>query len=712
MKICLMCDLHLPSNRNALQYRVLDWAIEDICRKEPDCILYAGDATCDGDISTYQYFIEKMIRLDIPFIYIPGNSDLRCIESREDIYKTASCCKNTVGEISVFAVNDSDGKIPDEAFNIIESADHNDIVFMHHPLYVFSDEDRRKFIDWRKRHKDTVLFYGHLHKSASDDGITVSLQAMDPDKAIGECPCITYYETETRALRKAYYFAPVPLDFHDYLGVSCYSTLEHIDLAIDNGLHAIELRTSCIKTDWDLLEKSVKKWRENGGKDLSIHFPDVEYRNGDMRTNAIDQFVELVNRLKIDRITQHVPRVSVAEVKKDSGVLDVICDYLAEKFNTIDHPVVIGVENMHMTSQDTPNDSRRFGYIPEECLQFMRTLSLRCAHKVGINFDFGHARNNIPYSQKYQISTWLSQIGPYAVGYHIHQVIRGHGAFDNHTAITDVYGGLISYASFFKCWSDGTANKAPVIMEMRQEGAYDISLQTFRRHRERNVFDIHTHTHYSFCGKDKPDTLIVKAIEQGISVLGICDHSYGIGQRKREYIQLLHDLAEKYKDSIKLLCGIEIATLPHKYDIKDARQIDGCDYCLIEHITDPKSIVGANLFQFCENLGIPCGIAHTDLFSYCDMYGYEYEDFFSKMAERNIFWEMNVSYDSVHHYREHAYVADFVADGQKIEIIKNAGVTVSIGSDCHRCEEYSGEPVYRMYDFLQSKGIRMFDSLI
>ena len=53
MNICLMCDLHLPFDKNALQYAVLEWAIDDIKRENPDCIIYAGDVTCDGNKEVY-----------------------------------------------------------------------------------------------------------------------------------------------------------------------------------------------------------------------------------------------------------------------------------------------------------------------------------------------------------------------------------------------------------------------------------------------------------------------------------------------------------------------------------------------------------------------------------------------------------------------------------------------------------------------------------
>ena len=117
------------------------------------------------------------------------------------------------------------------------------------------------------------------------------------------------------------------------------------------------------------------------------------------------------------------------------------------------------------------------------------------------------------------------------------------------------------------------------------------------------------------------------------------------------------------------------------------------------------------LFAFCKKLGIPCGIAHTDLFKYCDARGYDYQTFFSKMAENNIFWEMNVSYDSIHKYKEHQYVLDFINDKEKLEIVKKTGVVVSIGSDCHRCEEYSGFQLHAIYTFLKKKEIKIFDAL-
>ena len=138
---------------------------------------------------------------------------------------------------------------------------------------------------------------------------------------------------------------------------------------------------------------------------------------------------------------------------------------------------------MHMTAKDTADGNRRFGYIPEECLQLMRLLGKRCRHQVGINFDIGHARNNAPYSKTYQIGTWFSMLGEHMVGYHMHQVTKGNGTFENHMPITQLYGSLISLASFFKCWETGRIQKAPIVFEMRPKDAYETTLATFSEDR-------------------------------------------------------------------------------------------------------------------------------------------------------------------------------------------------------------------------------------
>ena len=62
--------------------------------------------------------------------------------------------------------------------------------------------------------------------------------------------------------------------------------------------------------------------------------------------------------------------------------------------------------------------------------------------------------------------------------------------------------------------------------------------------------------------------------------------------------------------------------------------------------------------------------------------------FFKKMADNNIFWEMNVNRDSIHSYIEHEYVKTFFNDEKLINAVKESGLTLSVGFDGHKIEDY------------------------
>ncbi len=76
--------------------------------------------------------------------------------------------------------------------------------------------------------------------------------------------------------------------------------------------------------------------------------------------------------------------------------------------------------------------------------------------------------------------------------------------------------------------------------------------------------DFHTHT--NFCdGKDSPEEMVLSAIDKGMDTLGFSMHSFAefdldvydnpaaLGEYKKEVARL----KERYKDKIKILCGIE-----------------------------------------------------------------------------------------------------------------------------------------------------------
>ena len=242
--------------------------------------------------------------------------------------------------------------------------------------------------------------------------------------------------------------------------------------------------------------------------------------------------------------------------------------------------------------------------------------------------------------------------------------------------------------------------------------------------------DLHSHTYYSFCGKDTPEQIVEAAIAGGLELFGITDHNYGIGYARhsvfcatanmglnnlertlRRYFDHMNLIKEKYADRIRVLRGIEICTLKSEnhpnFSLPDGADISFFDYCLIENLDATTSVTGGDLFTYAKKLGTPVtGIAHTDMFSFIAKLGANPYDYFSRMAEQNIFWEMNVSYDSIHGYRQHAYMLKFFEDEAQQEIVRKSGVRVSIGFDGHNVEDYLPDRVKDYCQRLTAMGIK------
>ena len=246
------------------------------------------------------------------------------------------------------------------------------------------------------------------------------------------------------------------------------------------------------------------------------------------------------------------------------------------------------------------------------------------------------------------------------------------------------------------------------------------------------IQDLHSHTYYSFCGNDSPEEVIEAAIEANIEMLGINDHNYGIGlgtqqmfkatagqvigayhsNMLRRYYEHISLLKEKYADKIKLLCGIEIATAtqnPHCL-LPEGEDVSFFDYSLIEHLNPDttKTVTNGDLFGYAERLGTKTvGIAHTDMFAFINGINQEPYRYFKKMADNNIFWELNVNYDSIHGYKEHAYVKEFFENEIQQQIIRESGVRLAVGFDGHLLSDYLPQRVVDFCDKVTKLGIKL-----
>jgi len=241
------------------------------------------------------------------------------------------------------------------------------------------------------------------------------------------------------------------------------------------------------------------------------------------------------------------------------------------------------------------------------------------------------------------------------------------------------------------------------------------------------IQDLHSHTYYSYCGKDSPEAVIKNAIASGIELMGISDHYYGVVMNRpgvtydsdehrvithnnalKRYFEHIKTLADKYKDYIEVWCGIEITTVDKGFTLlPDGVDVSMFDYCLIENFQLKESVVD-DVLAFAARCGCEkTGLAHMDLPAYILSKGLNMDEFFRKMKEQNVFWELNVNCDSKHHYREHQYVKDFFADSTLIDAVKKSEIKLSVGFDGHRLEDYDAERVINACNRLEALSVPM-----
>lgn len=212
MKICFLCDLHLPYHPDAIQYDVLRWAMDDIRKKQTDALVVPGDFTVHGDIVPAEAFLTAVQGLGIPYVLCTGNSEYRNPETKAYFRSLASPTVNDMGNgWRVLALHDGEGQLTADDYAALETADAHCIVALHHPFDCLPSPHRERLQAWREAYPYVPVFYGHLHHT-QNEGDSHMLPAADPDKVAGEQPGITYYDTETHKLETTYYFCPIPVD--------------------------------------------------------------------------------------------------------------------------------------------------------------------------------------------------------------------------------------------------------------------------------------------------------------------------------------------------------------------------------------------------------------------------------------------------------------------------------------------------------------------
>lgn len=234
-------------------------------------------------------------------------------------------------------------------------------------------------------------------------------------------------------------------------------------------------------------------------------------------------------------------------------------------------------------------------------------------------------------------------------------------------------------------------------------------------------FDLHVHSSFSD-GKSSPEEIVLKAIENGLLVIGFSDHGptgldtvYGMTENQTEaYIKEISRLKEKYKNQIQIYMGIE----QDCFSIYDTKKFDyaigSVHYIKVQNEfvpidESPEALIKAadkyfkgDLYKLAqlyfdtlsETIKLTdCQIiGHFDLITkfnennkLFDETNDKYVSYWKKAADilllENVIFEINTGAIS-RGYRSTPYPSNEI-----ISYIKNRGGKFILSSDCHKAED-------------------------
>lgn len=487
MKIAFICDMHLPESKNSPQYAFFNRAMEQMRCDNISTVVNLGDINAFGEVAPFEDYIEKMKGFESYYVF--GNSEVRDENTLEKImtYKAEPCFK--VGNRTFLGINTPYADIDENDRARLGTLKDGDVVFLHHYLRSLH-RDSREFFENLLAQKSLTVFHGHAHYYIDETvgkSHVYGLRALDPDKSIGNYPCITYAEITDEAISlEEKLFAvsdEVIFGISKYFGISCVDNSKDIGYAIENGVRNLEIRCRSLKdVDYSALPL-VQKWRETCGEYLSLHMPDIKFENGEfLGVDKWNSALEYAKALGVNGLTIHPPVAKRFEMA-DEAVREKFLQYYAEAVNFMGDGVNVGIENMHMSVGESNDEKCGFGFSPEEVSDWIDELNDRLGvnKRVGHTLDVGHARNNGIIASTNPVGRWYEKMGNRTVAYHIHQAVMENGKMKNHCPIENWFGPMISYVSFLYAWEYGMINNVPVFLEVKGAENYEKSIKGFKK---------------------------------------------------------------------------------------------------------------------------------------------------------------------------------------------------------------------------------------
>ena len=519
-RFILLADLHLSDNPDTAAHQALQWAVDRVNLERPDFLAVAGDMTTFATAVSAARCVEALGRVEVPVLFTPGNADRRGRHATSVFETLAAPGRRAAafGDLLVLLPDTSTGTLPcDERSWLNRSLRSNRaarrLVVTHYPLDRMDAEDRRWLSRWLTENGVELLVSGHshFHRTRCENGfVEAVVRGLDPDKAIGDLPGISLFESVEKGAWKEEFipWSPairlLPADLPDGMlpvgwsiqGDPAKAARETLDF----GLSCLEIRPSVRDFSQRALSGALGALRDRAPLHLSYHLPDLKWNASSGRVDGVETVrahVECAMQAGADNLTVHVPRASARAMERgQDGRPEPKACFLsfAETFATLFRDaasagVGIAIENIHNPG-NTPADSpeREFATRIDEYLRWIDAVAREMEDvpgaKVGALLDVGHARNNGGDLDNLQpLGDWYARLGRRILGYHIHQVDTDPvtGGLTNHHEISDLFGSRISFAGFLWAWSTHQITRGPLFVEVRDDEGRRNTVRRFKR---------------------------------------------------------------------------------------------------------------------------------------------------------------------------------------------------------------------------------------
>ena len=479
MNIAILADLHLPDRDDTVKELVWRWSLAEARRQGADLVVGLGDLTAVGTADAARRIVRDLDAGGIPYLLTPGNSEYRTPAETEAVL---AAMRTETEKFPILLLDSARGPLAEaDSRRLRTLTGRNWLIFSHCPPSNWSEEDRAALARGIAEGVIARAVCGHLHFDAEDGAVSL-VRGLDPDKAMHGPPALVMLRGEADKWTRR--DIPCPLAdptswslperraFFRNFGICGMKTPEaYLDFAAEHHIANFELRW---RSDTDFgapgLRAALDRWRQAGGRILSMHLADIRLENGEfVGLSDADASVAAALACGCDRATVHVPRCFQDELPPEDT------ERVAREFHRrllplLERGIAVGVENLHTSAAEQADKRYKFGCTMAELRRFIGALKQAAGRRrglIGLHLDIGHARNNKPFEQREMLSSWYAGMRDLTAAMHVHQVSRDGDKLKNHTGFAGWFEPMISLSGLAMAWRAGQIGDVPMFLELR-----------------------------------------------------------------------------------------------------------------------------------------------------------------------------------------------------------------------------------------------------